>query len=85
MSIPVVWIRNLDKESKTKFLDNYKYHVDNMVIVRLREIISENFDATLNKLMNDSLDTPGFAERQAARLGEMKAYKAILDLFEWKE
>lgn len=81
---PSRWTINLNREQKENF--QRLLLSGNPVIVRLLEILREEYQSTYSEVLTDShFNKPDWATRHAYLIGQLKQIQGILDLFEFPE
>jgi hypothetical protein len=83
MGLPINWLSHLPKDSKERVTFEQTVRGSTVALGRLRDIILQVLES--NDKANEDFTIPAWAEKQAYTLGQIKAYRNILQLLSFMD
>jgi hypothetical protein len=83
MGLPINWLSHLPKDSEERVKFEQTVRASSVALGRLRDIIIKVIDDS--EKQNEDFSIPAWAEKQAYTLGQIKAYRNILQLLSFMD
>jgi hypothetical protein len=83
MGLPINWLSHLPKDSEERVTFEQTVRGSTVALGRLRDIILQVLEN--NDKANEDFTIPAWAEKQAYTLGQIKAYRNILQLLSFMD